>query len=119
MQTLESHVVLEVIITEMEKLGRKPFTIHDSFMCKQSQVDTIVSVMTQKMEEFFGVCPTQKVEEVNTHVQEDEEPWEMIDNCFNYGEDEEDLQVDPIQIKIPQMSIAYDLPFGLIGFIKS
>ena len=105
MQTLESHAVLDVIMPEMEKLGIKPFTIHDSFMCKQSQVNTIVSVVTQKMEEMFGVCPSLKVEEVNTQVQEDEEVWEMTDDYFEYDMDE-DLEVEPIQIKIPQMSMA-------------
>jgi hypothetical protein len=108
MQTLESHAVLDVIMPDLEKLGIKPYTIHDSFMCKQSQVDTIVSVVTQKMEELFGVCPTLKVEEVNTQVQEDEEVWEMTDDYFDYDDEEEnvDLQVEPIQIKIPQMSMA-------------
>jgi hypothetical protein len=106
MQTLESHAVLDVIMPELEKLGIKPYTIHDSFMCKQSQVDTILLVVTQKMEELFGVCPTLKVEEVNTQVQEDEEVWEMTDDYFDYEDEDEDLQVESIQIKIPQMSMA-------------
>lgn len=105
MQTLESHAVLDIIMPELEKLDIKPFTIHDSFLCKQSQVETIVSLVNQKMVEMFGVCPTLKVEEVNAQVQEEEEPWEMTDDYFDY-DDEEELKVEPIQINIPQMSIA-------------
>jgi hypothetical protein len=106
MQTLESHAVLDVIMPELEKIYIKPFTIHDSFLCKESQVDLIVSIVNQKMEDLFGCSPALKVENVNTQVQEEDivEHWNF-DDIVDL-DDEEELNLEPIQIKTPVISKA-------------
>jgi hypothetical protein len=71
----ESNAVLDVVMPHLESLDIRPFTIHDSFICKESEADAIEATLNSKMIELFGVAPKVKRE----YIDEIEEEGEIID----------------------------------------
>ena len=56
--TMESFTVLDKVMVELQSIGIKPFTIHDGFICKESQAETIKAVFYQQVNELYGVAPS-------------------------------------------------------------
>lgn len=57
LSTIESTTIISVILPALGKLGIKPFTIHDSFVCKESEIQTIIDVFNQNTTSMYGVSP--------------------------------------------------------------
>jgi hypothetical protein len=94
LQSVESEVVLDNIMKELEQYNIMPFTIHDSFICRLEEVNQVIQTVTEFMTKEYGVCPRLHVDSlINENVTEAElilEDEDMdYDNIeyFNY-EDE-------------------------------
>lgn len=57
LQNKESYTVLDVIMPLLEKQGIRPYTIHDSFVCKESEVSIIKELFISKLTELYGIAP--------------------------------------------------------------
>ena len=57
LQTKESFTVLDIIMPLLEQQGIRPYTIHDSFVCKESEAITIKNIFINKLTELYGVAP--------------------------------------------------------------
>lgn len=57
LQTKESYTILDVIMPLLEKHGIRPYTIHDSFVCKESEAITIKELFVEKVTELYGIAP--------------------------------------------------------------
>lgn len=57
LSTIESTTIISVILPALGNLGIKPFTIHDSFVCKESEIQTIIDVINQNTVSMYGVSP--------------------------------------------------------------
>lgn len=62
LQTIESYSVLDVIMPLLAEKGIKPYTIHDSYVCKESEAETIEKVFTEKLIELYGNAPKLKTD---------------------------------------------------------
>lgn len=58
LQTIESFTVLDIIMPLLGANGIRPYTIHDSFVCKQSESDNIMETINNKFVELYGVAPS-------------------------------------------------------------
>lgn len=54
----ESTVILDVVKPKLTKLGIEPYTIHDSFIAKDIEINIIENVLLSTCEEMFGVKPS-------------------------------------------------------------
>lgn len=57
LQSKESFTILDIIMPLLEQQGIRPYTIHDSFVCKESEAMRVKQVLTDKMGELYGVAP--------------------------------------------------------------
>ena len=58
LQTLEANMILNIIMPELNKKGIIPYTIHDSFLCVQSESDEIINTINEKFELIYGTGPS-------------------------------------------------------------
>lgn len=57
LSTIESTTIISVILPELGEFGIKPFTIHDSFVCKESEVEKIIQVVKDRTKSMYGISP--------------------------------------------------------------
>lgn len=101
LQTRESYAILDIIMPLLEQKGIRPYTIHDSFLCKENEANTVVDIFNNKLVEMFGIAPALHVEylaELEPENENENNEWD--DEFFTksselYNEDEIDK---PIQI---------------------
>lgn len=55
--TIESTAIISIILPELGKKGIKPFTIHDSFVCNESEVEAILKTFNERIIEMYGIAP--------------------------------------------------------------
>ena len=55
---ITSYTVLDVVMPLLEKMAIRPFTIHDSFVCKETEAIEIQEIFTKKLIELYGVAPS-------------------------------------------------------------
>lgn len=79
LSTIESTTIISVIIPELGELGIKPFTIHDSFVCKESEVEKIIEVVKNRTMSMYGISP-------NLHVKTlvDDSNDSQVDDDFDF-----------------------------------
>lgn len=82
LSTIESTTIISVIIPELGEYGIKPFTIHDSFVCKESEIEKIVEVVNNRTKSMYGISP-------NLHVKT------LIEDSILEAEQEEDYDELP------------------------
>ncbi len=96
LQTMESFTVLDKVMVELQARGIKPYTIHDGFICKESEAETIKTVFYQEVQELYGVAPSLHCDYIDKPEEEDETDVvitsadEMID-AINSWEMEQDM----------------------------
>lgn len=73
LQTIESYSILDVIMPLLEQKGIRPFTIHDSFVCKESESKIIVEVFNGKFAELYGIAPALHQDYINRDIEGDED----------------------------------------------
>jgi len=91
---IESNGVLDGIMPSLGKLGIKPFTIHDSFVCRQSEAEVVEKEVREILIGLHGVAPSLTVELIDKVVEEtsfENDEDKIDDNWF-------DETHDPIQI---------------------
>jgi hypothetical protein len=57
LQSKESYTVLDVIMPLLDKQGIRPYTIHDSFVCKESEAMQLKEIFTTKLTQLYGIAP--------------------------------------------------------------
>lgn len=73
LQSKESYTVLDVVMPLLEKMAIRPFTIHDSFVCKETEAIEIQEIFTKKLIELYGVAPSLHVNYlIPTEILEDD-----------------------------------------------
>jgi hypothetical protein len=105
LQNLESYSVLDVLMPLFESQGIRPFTIHDSFVCKQSEKDVVIRLTERKLKEMYGFAPSLHV---NT----------LIDNATNDGAEFIDDEFDEVEENKEAESIEYTRPVQLTTYTK-
>lgn len=58
LSTVESTTVIGVIIPKLGESGIKPFTIHDSFVCKESEIEAIIDTINTITLSMYGISPS-------------------------------------------------------------
>ncbi len=82
LQTIESYSILDVIMPLLEQKGIRPYTIHDSFVCKESEAKTIEEIFTNKLIELYSIAPALHVEFIDAIEEDDDEIIECWDDAF-------------------------------------
>jgi len=91
LQTIESYSILDVIMPLLEQKGIRPFTIHDSFVCKESEAKIIDEVFTKKFIELYGISPSLHLDYIdNVAEDEKEDSEEDIANWEAFISDDSD-----------------------------
>jgi hypothetical protein len=93
LQTTESFAVLDTIMPILEV---KPYTIHDSFVCKESEANQIIETIKIKFVELFGYAPalhSNYIDEIED--EDDDEPFNWYEDLYLIGEDFEEEEVKP------------------------
>jgi len=79
LQERESTVVLDIVVPKLNAVKINTFTIHDSYICTEDELETVVETITNTCMEMYGIAP-------NLH----QEPlWDVEDR-----EVEIDVEVD-------------------------
>lgn len=73
LQTIESFTILDLIMPLLEKEGIRPYTIHDSFVCKQSESDKIKEIFNSKFTELYDALPSLHEDFIDLIEEEDSE----------------------------------------------
>lgn len=53
----ESKTILDVIMVELEKLDIKPYTIHDSFIVTEDEVETVITLVNDNFTKLYDIPP--------------------------------------------------------------
>jgi hypothetical protein len=90
LQSIESFLVLDVIMPILAQKKIIPFTIHDGFICKESEVEILKEIITSKSIEMYGIAPamhTNFLDEIEEEEEDDGISWADI---LEDDEDDED-----------------------------
>ncbi|RTY65547.1 hypothetical protein [Flavobacterium sp. LB2P53] len=82
LQTIESYSILDVIMPLLEEKGIRPFTIHDSFVCKESETKTIEEVFTKKLIELYGIAPSLHLDYIEKVEDDEDDEKTVFDDAF-------------------------------------
>jgi hypothetical protein len=86
LQTMESHIVLDEIMFKLGEKGITPFTIHDSFICADDELEEVLATIKENFTTKYKIVPelhVNKLVEVETDEDSDfdfEEFIEMYNN---------------------------------------
>lgn len=59
LSTAESTIIISTILPKLaKKYDIKPFTIHDSFVCKESELETIINVFKETLTTSYDIVPS-------------------------------------------------------------
>ncbi|MBK7183861.1 MAG: hypothetical protein IPH89_13520 [Bacteroidetes bacterium] len=62
LQKIESYIFIDCIAKELVQIGIIPFTIHDSIIVKNEQIEKALSIIKNVFYNQFGIVPTFKIE---------------------------------------------------------
>ena len=103
LQTMESFTVLDKVMVVLQSKSIKPFTIHDGFICKESQAVTIKAVFNQQVQELYGVAPSLHCDYIDKPEEEDDDEEEIIISAdemidaINSWQLEQDIMEDELE----------------------
>lgn len=83
LSTIESTTIISVILPKLGELGIKPYTIHDSFVCKESEIETIKNVFNEITSLMYNVSPNLHVKTLIEDANDDTE----IADIFEWDEE--------------------------------
>lgn len=96
LQTTESFAVLDTIMPLLETIGIRPYTIHDSFVCKESEANQIIETIKTKFVELFGYAPALHSNYIDEIEDEDDDvPFNWYEDLYLIGDDFEEEEVKP------------------------
>ena len=72
LQSIESHIILDVIMPALLCQNILPYTIHDSFVCEQDEVQIIMDTVYSILEDFYGCKPNLHKDCISNLIEEDE-----------------------------------------------
>ena len=81
LQTIESFTILDLIMPMLEQEGIRPYTIHDSFVCKQSESDKIKEIFNSKFSELYDALPSLHEDFIDL-IEEEEDEISVWDDEF-------------------------------------
>ena len=93
LSTVESTSIISIILPALGEQNIKPFTIHDSFVCKESEIQTIIDTFNEKIIGMYGIAPSLHVKT----LLDDSNDNETI-------EDEEDITIDEFWEQMDKMN---------------
>jgi hypothetical protein len=64
LQSIESFTILDVIMPLLEKEGIRPYTIHDSFVCNESQSIKVKEILESTLKNLYGDSPSLSIEKL-------------------------------------------------------
>jgi hypothetical protein len=79
LQKTEAKCVLDSVMPALREKGIVPYTIHDSFLCQDSEARIVQEVFNSLLVEEFGIAPSVHVTPL---MEEDEEPVSFWDDDF-------------------------------------
>src|SRR5690606_36319250 len=88
MQTMESHVILDVVMPACKAVGIAPLTIHDSFLVAESEAPKVREIFEEKFQQLFGLVPSLHYESLFETLTDDCE--DNYDDFFFLSNDVED-----------------------------
>jgi len=88
LSTIESTTIISVIIPALGKLCIKPFTIHDSFVCRESEVNTIIDTFNEITTSMYGISPSLHVKTLLEDSLDSSEVEEDDDDVLAIWDDE-------------------------------
>lgn len=91
LQTTESFAVLDTIMPMLEVIGIKPYTIHDSFVCKESEANQIIETINNKFIELYGYAPALHSNYIDEIEEEDDTLFDWDDDLYLIGEYSEEV----------------------------
>lgn len=101
LQTTESFAVLDTIMLMLEAIGIRPYTIHDSFVCKESEANQIIETIKNKFVELFGYAPALHSNYIDEIEDEDDDvPFDWDEDLYLIGDDSEEEVIPSIPIVI-------------------
>lgn len=95
LQKIEAHTILDTIMPILKGDGIVPYTIHDSFLCKESEVEKIKTIFNNKLFELFGISPTVHISLIE-EIHEDE--ILRIEDLLEYENESEFKNIDNKEI---------------------
>lgn len=105
LQTTESFAVLDTIMPMLEAIGIRPYTIHDSFVCKESEANQIIETINNKFIELFGYAPALHSNYIDEIEEEDDTLFDWDDDLYLIGEYSEE-EVKP-KSPFNQINVSY------------
>lgn len=88
---IESNAVLDVVMPRLKSIGITPYTIHDSFICNESEVERVTQIFNEELTRLFGTPPLldiKPIDEIEEEEKGDVEEW-TLDDLINNQDDEE------------------------------
>lgn len=82
LQAIESYSVLDIIMPLLQQKGIRPYTIHDSFVCKESEAKAIEEIFTSKLIELNGFAPTLRLSFIDAIEDDKDDIIEDWDDAF-------------------------------------
>ena len=80
LQSIESFFVIDVIMPTLAKHNIIPYTIHDGFICNESEAEVVKNTIINKSMELYGIAPALHINFLDEIVDEsdDGELWDGI-----------------------------------------
>jgi hypothetical protein len=100
LQTMESSTILDVIMPLLEANNIRPYTIHDSFVCTESESLELKNLFTEKLIELYGIAPSLHMDYLVPPEIEEEELIEQWDDEFL---ENLNLEVDRIKFQAKKL----------------
>jgi hypothetical protein len=75
----------------LEAIGIRPYTIHDSFVCKESEANQIIETINNKFIELHGYAPALHLNYIDEIEEEDDTLFDWDDDLYlieEYSEEE-------------------------------
>lgn len=100
LQRIESNIILDIILPRLANNSITPYTIHDSFVCSENDVENIVDVIIDVCTESFGFSPNLHIDCITKLEVEDiqNDEGDFIDYTLEDEMNNEDV-FEPIIIK--------------------
>ncbi|MES2566986.1 MAG: hypothetical protein V4565_08980 [Bacteroidota bacterium] len=72
LQSKESFTILDIIMPLLEAQNIRPYTIHDSFICKESEAIQIKEIFNSKLIELYGRAPAMHLDFLIVESEDDD-----------------------------------------------
>lgn len=99
LQTMESFTVLDKVMVALQARGINPYTIHDGFVCKESEAEAIKYVFYEEVNELYGIAPSLHCDYIDKEEEDNEKSEPVLhdaDELVDTG-DKEQIEQDMME----------------------